>query len=214
MTVNGYLAFFIFSQGDLRQDKIDRFGQIGEFPYPPRREPYRLPLAVPSHDQERSATGPLARFDIGCLVADHEGTFKIDIVLHRRTQEHSWTPFAAVTLTPQIPYPLGRMVRAYVKRIDSRTELSEFFLQVAVQGLHLMEFEVASRYTGLVGHHDDPIPRLTKSGNGQRSTGNELEVLDPVEVILLDVDSAIAIEEYRGYARLFRIHHHGKRDKR
>lgn len=90
------------------------------------------------------------------------------------------------------------MVRAVVYRVDTRTLGPELIAHPRRKRLELLFAVVTLGDAGLIGDDHDQPSRFVGRAHEFEDAGNELEILDPVHMAVIDVDDAVAIQEKGG----------------
>ena len=90
------------------------------------------------------------------------------------------------------------MVGTDVEAVDRRPPPPQLRLQMPMQHGDVLQRIVAAGHPRLVGDDKDQEAGLLQPRNRRYRAGNESEVRHPEEVVLFDIDGAVAIEKDRG----------------
>jgi hypothetical protein len=116
-------------------------------------------------------------------------------MLFCRLQEHSRLSFAAFTGNFVGTYTLFRVMWAEVEGIDRRAITGKFNLDMFMEGPDRLLVKISSGHPSLVADDNHEEPGILETFDCLRGSGKEFKVFNFVEIILLDVDGAVAIEK-------------------
>lgn len=154
-------------------------------------------MAVTGQNQDRLTACILRGLDISQLVADHERLLQVKPEIGSGLKQKPGLALAAIARSTIRPLPLFRMMRTDIKSIDPGACRGELLLYMFMQSMHVVKAVIAPGDTRLVSHDNDPIAALFELFYRPGDTGDKGKVLNPVEVVLLLVDRAVAIEKNR-----------------
>lgn len=121
----------------------------------------RLPLGfVAIVEQNRSATGPVARFHIVENIPNHPRSRQVNTVFTGRLLQHTRLWLSARTRNRIRRNPAIGMMRTIVKTVEMNPKGSEQVLQAICYGFQGIFLKVTLSNTRLIGNNQQPKPRL------------------------------------------------------
>lgn len=143
-------------------------------------------------------TGIVTGFDIGDMVADEHAASEIKIEVVRCLQQHARRGLAAITRTPVRRRSDVGVVRTIIDCIDACSLVCQQGMELGVNVMKTRLRQQSARDCRLICHHDQRDSRAVNLCDRRRDSGDEHDLIGPVEVIdHFDYD-AIPINEYRG----------------
>src|SRR6185312_10346750 len=117
-------------------------------------------------------------------------------------EDHSRRRFAPVAGAPPLLDYSVFMVGAILELVDMGAEAGQFLVHPAMQPIDRIDAIIAARNAGLIGHHECQVASVIAQLDGFARACNPFEILDPVYIGFIDIQHAVAVEEYGGTPQL------------
>mmetsp|Transcript_70452 Transcript_70452/g.166029 ORF Transcript_70452/g.166029 Transcript_70452/m.166029 type:complete len:365 (+) Transcript_70452:1681-2775(+) len=162
-------------------------------------------LAVLGDADAAAHAGLLAGFNIGGLVAEHQRAAQVDAQRLGAAQDHAGRGLAAVAVDGVARHAAVGQVRAVLDGGQRDALCGQVLAQRVVQRLDGGLVVVAARDAGLVGHDDQRVAGGLQPAQRVDGAGDVGEVGPAVDIAVVDVDDAVAVEEGGGAHQRFRM---------
>ncbi|MET4833070.1 hypothetical protein ABIF44_002477 [Bradyrhizobium japonicum] len=88
------------------------------------------------------------------------------------------------------------MVGTVLEVVDMGADCAQLAIHPVVQTMNIIHAKVAAGDARLIGDDEDVIAEIVAQLDGLARSLHPFEVVDPVHIVLVDVEHTIAIEEY------------------
>src|SRR6185503_2082937 len=155
----------------------------------------RLRFFVEPHALDAKARG---RFAVAVPVADEEALAAIDIEIAGGLREQAGLRLAAVASHTVACDERLRVVWTVIESVDTRALGGKPRRELVVETPDVVFAVKPARNTRLVGHDKHQVSGIVQEPHCFACTRDDIELIDPVDVAVIDVEDAVAIEERGG----------------
>ena len=155
----------------------------------------RLRSFVEPHTLDAKARG---RFAVAVPVADEEALAAIDIEIAGGLREQAGLRLAAVASHTVACDERLRVVWTVIESVDTRALGGKPRRELVVETPDVVFAVKPARNTRLVGHDNHQVSGIVQEPHCFACTRDDIELIDPVDVAVIDVEDAVAIEERGG----------------
>ena len=161
------------------------------------RMPGEFAFAIAGAHQNAFAAGAMGQFDVTGAIADHEGSFQIQMKIPGSLEQHPGLRFAALAV-------VGGNMRTIIHAIKARACRGQFADQPLVNFVYQGLGKVTAADARLVGDQDNRQVRGVKTLNGRSSASQHAEAADVIQIADFFGDCTVAIDK-NGGARLQKL---------
>jgi hypothetical protein len=182
------------SRRKARSQERERFAKIGDHLMG------RLARFSFAQSDENPQTNPGCRacLDVAHFIAQNHAASGIESEVRRRLQEHSRLGFAPWMVAMVFADAMQRVMRAVIDAADCRAFRFKTIAHPSRQIRVGVFVEIAAADTRLIDNDDDRPPQLFGPEASQvENPGNELELIQPIQVAAIHVDDTVPVEEKR-----------------
>lgn len=168
--------------------------------------PFEFFESAAQKKKKRSATGMERGYvrrpsslKIGRLIPNDKCAAGIALVLGECSQNHAriWLALGMIGVAVAVDRRV-RMIRAEIESIDVGPDLRQVSRHLFVEAMHGRLIVISACDAGLVCDHDHEKAETIDESDRFASAGEPNQILRSVGVAFVDVERAIAVEEYDG----------------